>query len=194
MRRRKSPLPRHNAAKTRRSYGQSTSMNSYVLALDLEGTLISNAMSQIPRPGLAEFLTRCAELFPRIVMFTTVKEDRFRKIARLLVDERVAPSWFAEMEYITWHGETKDLKFVPGVHPSTYRWSTTLRSTFIPARKHSGCKLNTSTTPMAQRIVVLPRCSRYWLSVSFDERWALWRRRSAKFTKAALRATPPHPL
>jgi len=92
-------------------------MNSYVLALDLEGTLISNAMSQIPRPGLAEFLTRCAELFPRIVMFTTVKEDRFRKIARLLVDERVAPSWFAEMEYITWHGETKDLNFVPGVHP-----------------------------------------------------------------------------
>jgi hypothetical protein len=91
-------------------------MNNYVLALDLEGTLISNAMSQIPRPGLAEFLTRCAELFPRIVMFTTVKEERFRKIARLLVDEQVAPAWFADMEYITWHGETKDLQFVPGVH------------------------------------------------------------------------------
>jgi hypothetical protein len=92
-------------------------MNSYVLALDLEGTLISNAMSQIPRPGLAEFLTGCAELFPRIVMFTTVKEERFRKIARLLVDEGVAPDWFADMEYITWHGETKDLQFVPGVQP-----------------------------------------------------------------------------
>jgi hypothetical protein len=92
-------------------------MNSYVLALDLEGTLISNAMSQIPRPGLAEFLDRCAELFPRIVMFTTVKEERFRNIARLLVEERIAPSWFAEMEYITWHGATKDLQFVPGVSP-----------------------------------------------------------------------------
>ncbi|MDQ0572564.1 hypothetical protein QFZ42_004398 [Variovorax paradoxus] len=92
-------------------------MNSYVLALDLEGTLISNAMSQIPRPGLAEFLNRCAELFPRIVMFTTVKEERFRKIARLLVEERIAPSWFAEMEYIAWHGKTKDLQFVPGVRP-----------------------------------------------------------------------------
>jgi hypothetical protein len=65
-------------------------MTNYVLALDLEGTLISNAMSQIPRPGLANFLTRCAEIFPRIVMFTTVKEDRFRRIARLLVDEKVA--------------------------------------------------------------------------------------------------------
>lgn len=92
-------------------------MNNYVLALDLEGTLISNAMSQIPRPGLAEFLARCAELFPRIVMFTTVKEERFRKIARLLVDERVAPEWFADVEYITWHGETKDLQFVPGARP-----------------------------------------------------------------------------
>lgn len=92
-------------------------MNEYVLALDLEGTLISNAMSQIPRPGLAEFLTRCAELFPRIVMFTTVKEERFRKIACLLVDEKVAPTWFAGMEYIAWQGETKDLQFVPGVDP-----------------------------------------------------------------------------
>ncbi|MET3382352.1 NIF family HAD-type phosphatase [Variovorax paradoxus] len=92
-------------------------MNSYVLALDLEGTLISNAMSQIPRPGLAEFLTRCAELFPRIVMFTTVKEERFRRIARLLVDEKVAPAWFADMEYIVWQGETKDLQFVRGVDP-----------------------------------------------------------------------------
>ena len=96
---------------------QSLFMNSYVLALDLEGTLISNAMSQIPRPGLAEFLTRCAELFPRIVMFTTVKEDRFRKIARLLVEEEVAPTWFSDMEYVAWHGETKDLRFVPGVLP-----------------------------------------------------------------------------
>jgi hypothetical protein len=93
-------------------------MTDYVLALDLEGTLISNAMSQIPRPGLADFLTRCAEIFPRIVMFTTVKEDRFRTIARLLVDEGVAPDWFSYVEYITWHGETKDLRFVPGVPPN----------------------------------------------------------------------------
>jgi hypothetical protein len=86
-----------------------------VLALDLEGTLISNAMSQIPRPGLYEFLARCREIFPRVVMFTTVKEDRFRKIARLLVEEGVAPKWFATVEYVEWQGETKDLSFVQGV-------------------------------------------------------------------------------
>jgi hypothetical protein len=88
-----------------------------VLALDLEGTLISNAMSQIPRPGLYEFLTRCSELFPRVVIFTTVSEERFRSIARLLVGEKFAPPWFADIEHISWHGETKDLSFIPGVQP-----------------------------------------------------------------------------
>ena len=89
-----------------------------VLALDLEGTLISNAMSQIPRPGLFEFLTRCVELFPRVVMFTTVKEDRFRAIATLLVAEGFAPEWFRDIEYVSWHGETKDLNFIPGLDPN----------------------------------------------------------------------------
>ena len=88
-----------------------------VLALDLEGTLISNAMSQIPRPGLFAFLSRCRELFPRVVMFTTVKEERFRDIARLLVQEQVAPAWFADIEFIQWQGETKDLNFIPGAQP-----------------------------------------------------------------------------
>ncbi|PXX44209.1 NIF family HAD-type phosphatase [Undibacterium pigrum] len=84
-----------------------------VLALDLEGTLISNAMSQIPRPGLFEFLERCAVLFPRLVMFTTVNEDKFRHIARLLVEEGKAPAWFAHIEYVNLQGDTKNLEFIP---------------------------------------------------------------------------------
>lgn len=89
-----------------------------VLALDLEGTLISNALSQIPRPGLHGFLTGCKALFPRVVMFTAVEEDRFRPIARRLVEEGAAPAWFADIEFVHWHGETKDLSFIPGVQPS----------------------------------------------------------------------------
>ncbi|MBK6651140.1 MAG: hypothetical protein IPG42_16530 [Betaproteobacteria bacterium] len=88
-----------------------------VLALDLEGTLISNAMSQIPRPGLFEFLSRCHALFPRVVMFTAVAEEKFRTIARLLVEERMVPEWYSTIEYIRWQGKTKDLNFIPGVHP-----------------------------------------------------------------------------
>jgi hypothetical protein len=34
-------------------------MRISVLALDLEGTLISNAVSQFPRPGLLAFLECC---------------------------------------------------------------------------------------------------------------------------------------
>lgn len=84
-----------------------------VLALDLEGTLISNAVSQIPRPGLLNFLERCRELFPRIVMFTTVNEPRFRAIAALLIQESAAPAWFAQLEYVSWAGATKDLALIP---------------------------------------------------------------------------------
>ena len=48
----------------------------HVLALDLEGTLISNAMSCIPRPGLFAFLEGCREMFARVVLFTAVLEAR----------------------------------------------------------------------------------------------------------------------
>lgn len=86
-----------------------------ILALDLEGTLISNAVSQIPRPGLSAFLTACRELFPRIVMFTTVREPMFRSIARGLVEEGAVPDWFAAMEYVEWSGPTKDLSIIQAV-------------------------------------------------------------------------------
>jgi NLI interacting factor-like phosphatase len=88
-----------------------------VLALDLEGTLISNAVSQIARPGLFDFLEDCRKLFPRIVIFTSVNEERFRSIANLLTTEGYAPNWFADIEYITCGGETKNLIFVDGASP-----------------------------------------------------------------------------
>ena len=90
-----------------------TQFRPTVLALDLEATLISSAVSQFPRPGLRNFLERCRELFGRIVMFTTVPEDRFRRIAQVLVEEGAAPDWFQELEYVTWTGRTKDLSFIP---------------------------------------------------------------------------------
>lgn len=83
-----------------------------VLALDVEGTLISNAVSQIPRPGLYQFLETIADLFPRIVVFTTVEEPLFRRIAATLSDEGSAPPWFVGVEYVWWHGATKNLEFI----------------------------------------------------------------------------------
>ena len=83
-----------------------------VIALDLEGTLISNAMSQIPRPGLYAFLEGCKSITDRVVMYTTVKEVIFRNIADLLVSEGTAPKWFSTIEYVNWKGKTKDLRLI----------------------------------------------------------------------------------
>ncbi|HGM7285265.1 TPA: NIF family HAD-type phosphatase [Stenotrophomonas maltophilia] len=80
--------------------------------MDLEGTLISNAVSQIPRPGLYQFLTRVRHQFDSLVMFTTVDEARFRRIADLLVQEEQAPPWFRDLACTPWTGTTKDLTCV----------------------------------------------------------------------------------
>ncbi|MEZ9668461.1 NIF family HAD-type phosphatase [Vibrio breoganii] len=88
-----------------------------VIALDLEGTSISNAISQIPRPHLHTFLDGCLQITERVVIFTTVSKHRFREIAKLLVSEGKAPAWFASMEYITWSGHKKDLAFIPHAKP-----------------------------------------------------------------------------
>lgn len=89
-------------------------MKNIKLALDLEGVLITNAVSQFPRPGLKAFLLECESLFGRdnIVMFTTVPESRFREVAGRLVSDGYAPEWFKDLPYTEWVGEHKDLRFV----------------------------------------------------------------------------------
>lgn len=89
-------------------------MMTKILALDLEGVLISNAVSQFPRPGLMSFLSQCDELFGRdnICIFTTVPEPRFRDVAHRLVVDGYAPEWLKEIRYIQWTGKRKDLRFV----------------------------------------------------------------------------------
>ncbi|WP_295614640.1 NIF family HAD-type phosphatase [Chamaesiphon sp. GL140_3_metabinner_50] len=83
------------------------------IALDLEGTLISNAVSQFPRPGLFTFLEYCYQNFDRSVIFTAVNEVRFRAIARTLAEAGDVPDWFVDLEYINWSGTYKDLSFIP---------------------------------------------------------------------------------
>ena len=87
-------------------------MKPTILALDLEGTLISNAMSQIPRPGLHRFLEDVRSQFEELVLFTTVPEALARRIAGLLAREGSVPAWFVELRYIHWSGRTKDLSYV----------------------------------------------------------------------------------
>ena len=93
---------------------RATQPTQAVLALDLEGTLISNAMSQFPRTGLHAFLVSSAELFGKnnIVIYTTVSQTLFRDIANRLYDEGHVPEWFTTIRYIEWAGQIKDLRCV----------------------------------------------------------------------------------
>jgi hypothetical protein len=86
-----------------------------VLALDLERTLIDDALSARPRPGLFGFLAFCQERFERLVLFTSVEEADARAVMEGLArGGHVPPPFLARLEYVAWSGEFKDLGFVPG--------------------------------------------------------------------------------
>lgn len=88
-----------------------------VLALDLEGTIVSDADGAFPRPGLYDFLQWCADAFERVVLFTCVSEPRVRAIVRQLVTDRAVPAWFETVECVAWEGRYKDVRFVPNTTP-----------------------------------------------------------------------------
>src|SRR5262245_1376639 len=89
-----------------------------VLALDLERTLIDDALSARPRPGLLDVLVFCDERFGRVALFTTVEEADAREVVRGLVRSgHVPPGLVGRLEYVAWHGQYKDLGFVAGAAP-----------------------------------------------------------------------------
>jgi hypothetical protein len=93
-------------------------MRVKVLAIDLEGTLIDDALSSRPRPGLYDFLAFCHDRFERVAMFTTVEEPDAREVMEVLADQGyVPPGLLARLEYVGWSGEHKDLGFVAGATP-----------------------------------------------------------------------------
>jgi hypothetical protein len=83
-----------------------------MVCLDLEGTLISNAVSQIPRPHLSEFLHGLSE-FADIVLFTSVSEERTKAIKTLLTEEKCVPEWFKNLRSLHPKGTVKKKALVP---------------------------------------------------------------------------------
>lgn len=114
-----------------------------VVALDLEGTLISNAVSQFPRPGLFPFLEELNDRVPRIVIFTTVSEEVFRLIARTLIKEGSAPSWFDQLEYIPWPGRFKDLNCIDGARLDSIRIVDDVGSYIVPEQQYLWLPIST---------------------------------------------------
>lgn len=94
-------------------------MPATTIALDLERTLIDDALSSRPRPGLREFLNFCDENFPRIAIFTTVEEEDAREVLSDLAKQGyLSPSLLARLEFIQWSGHYKDLNFIPHCAPA----------------------------------------------------------------------------
>jgi hypothetical protein len=89
-----------------------------IAALDLERTLIDDALSGSPRPGLFDFVRFCLDRFERVVLFTTVEEQDAREVVGALTDAGAVPEEFlTRLEYVAWSGEFKDIAFVPDVEP-----------------------------------------------------------------------------
>jgi len=80
-----------------------------VIALDLEGTIISDEQHRIARPGLYDFLTACGK-FARIVVYTMVDEETTQEIVEELVAKGHAPEWFLGVQWVDWHGVETDYK------------------------------------------------------------------------------------
>lgn len=93
-------------------------MTLRVLALDLERTLIDDALSGRPRPGLHAFLTFCLEQFERVALFTCVEEADAREVLEALARSGHVPEdCLQRLEFVAWHGDHKDLRFIAGVRP-----------------------------------------------------------------------------
>ena len=88
-----------------------------MIALDLEASLIDNAIMGNPRPGLYEFIEFCFDNFDRVALLTTVEEADAREVLFKLADSGNVPEAFANAEYIDWEGEYKDLRFAKDVDP-----------------------------------------------------------------------------
>ncbi len=89
---------------------------NYTIALDLEGTLITDAEQPIPRPGLFAFLEACRQL-GRVVIYTMVDQDTSQEIIREMVAGGHAPGWFVDVEWVDWFSVDtahKDLNLIPG--------------------------------------------------------------------------------
>ncbi|WP_442506029.1 NIF family HAD-type phosphatase [Novipirellula sp. SH528] len=87
------------------------------IALDLEGTLISNAVSQFPRPGLNAFLQFCRDNFKNVYIYTAVPDSTCVPIIQTLIDDDFAPAWLADISFVQWDRSVKDLTNVPNCDP-----------------------------------------------------------------------------
>jgi hypothetical protein len=98
-----------------------------ILALDLEYTLISNAVSCFVRPHLNDFIEWADAAFEKTYLYTTVPEHRVVEIQRNLFELKEVNHIFLELESISW--PRKGLKDLTYVHP---QWNNVIMVDDLP--------------------------------------------------------------
>jgi hypothetical protein len=96
-----------------------------VLAVDLEGTLISNVVSRFPRPRLFEFFEFCQRSSFKTVLFTAV-DSQFARSVMMQLERLVSiPVGMGMIPIVDWQKKTgdvhnpKNLQYVQKMFPST---------------------------------------------------------------------------
>ncbi len=72
------------------------------ICLDLEGTLISSAVSQFPRPHVRQFLDFCCSLNKNLFWLTSVNQPKVEGIINLLIEEGYFPEEVMTIKYLPW--------------------------------------------------------------------------------------------
>lgn len=82
------------------------------LALDLEGTLVSNAVSLFARPGLHDFLDWTATRFEQRYLYTAVTKHRAEHSLEVLARHGDVPRSFSAVPVVELFGTWKDLRVI----------------------------------------------------------------------------------
>lgn len=83
-----------------------------ILAVDLEGTLISNAVSAFARPRLAEFLGWASTRFAQVVLYTAVPAARAAVVLKRVTELDGVPAAVMPTRVLTQEGPCKGLHHV----------------------------------------------------------------------------------
>lgn len=86
-------------------------MPPHVLALDIEGTLISNGVSLFPRQGLFEFFANIQPLFDEIFFYSSLTNPTRTNVLEHLAQEGSIPRWALGLRQVESHSRYKDLRY-----------------------------------------------------------------------------------
>ncbi|QDU93749.1 NIF family HAD-type phosphatase [Lignipirellula cremea] len=128
-----------------------------IIALDLEGTLVSNAVSQFPRAGLRDFLDFCYASFDVVCLYTAVSDELCGPILATMVAEENAPRQMLSIPLIQWDRSVKDLANIPSAEIHQCLIVDDNPDYIVPGQRSQWIPIDKFTPPYADSDVELAR-------------------------------------